>query len=106
MHKAMPVMTQESPATTHYFWSFGRDIHPANEEFSAKLRAGIEYAFAEEDKPMIALQQAQVGERDIMSMRPVLLAGAAGDSGPVIAVRWLRNLIAQYTLRVRRRSGT
>src|SRR3546814_1549314 len=87
MHTSIHVMTPESPDTTHYFWAFGRDIHPDNEEFSAKLRAGVEYAFEEEDKPMIALQQAQVGDRDIMSMRPVLLAGDAGDAGAVRARR-------------------
>src|SRR3546814_8148786 len=84
-------MKPKSPATNHYFWSFGRDIHPDDEEFSAKLRVGIEYAFEEEDKPMIALQQAQVGGQDIMSMRPVLLAG---DAGAVRARRMLRKLIA------------
>src|SRR3546814_10907941 len=51
--------------------------------------------FRSEDKPMIALQQAQVGDRDIMSMRPVLLAGDAGDAGAVRARRMLRKLIAQ-----------
>src|SRR3546814_12355277 len=81
MHTSIHVMTPESPDTTHYLWAFGRDIHPDNEEFSATLRAGIEYAFEEEDKPMIALQQAQVGDRDIMSMRPLLLAGDDGDDG-------------------------
>src|SRR3546814_19091412 len=93
MHPSIHVMTPESPDTTHYFWAFGRDIHPDNEEFSAKLRAGIEYAFEEEDKPMIALQQAQVGDRDIMSMRPVLLAGDAGAAGAVPARRMPRNLL-------------
>src|SRR3546814_4768036 len=44
---------------------------------------------------MIALQQAQVGDRDIMSMRPVLLAGDAGDAGAVRDRRMLRKLIAQ-----------
>src|SRR3546814_1623268 len=92
MHTSIHVMTPESPDTTHYFWAFGRDIHPDNEEFSATLRAGIEYAFEEEDKPMIALQQAQVGDRVIMSMRPVLLAG---DAGAVRARRMMRKLIAQ-----------
>src|SRR3546814_11551759 len=78
MHTSIHVMTPESPDTTHYFWAFGRDIHPDNEGFSAKLRAGIEYAFAAEDKPMSALQQAQVGDGDIMPMRPGLPAGGAG----------------------------
>src|SRR3546814_13197635 len=84
VHTSIHVMTPESPDTTQYFWAFGRDIHPDNEEFSAKLRAGIEYAFEEEDKPMIAIQHAQVGERDVMSMRTVPLAGDAGEAGSVL----------------------
>src|SRR3546814_11185030 len=106
------VMTPESPDTTHYFWAFGRDIHPDDEAFSAKLRVGIEYAFEEEDKPMIALQPAQVGGQDIMSMLPVLLAGHAA----AVRVRpLLRQLFAHETSyagagarahQVKRRRGT
>src|SRR3546814_18986540 len=95
MHMAIHVMTPESPDTTHYFWAFGRDTHPDNEEFSAKLRDGIEYAFEAEAKPMTALQQAQVGDRALISMRPVLLAGHAGDAGQVSARWMLGKLLAQ-----------
>src|SRR3546814_1659645 len=55
----------DAGVTGHHTLFLGfRARHPSgHKEFSAKLRAGIEYAFEEEDKPMIALQQAQVGDR-------------------------------------------
>lgn len=90
-HTSVHVMTPESEHATHYFWAFGRDVRPDDEAFSNQIRAGIASAFENEDKPMIAIQQAQIGAQDLMSLSPVLLAG---DAGAVLARRVLRQLIA------------
>lgn len=84
-------MTPETETTTHYFWAGTRSFRTDDEELSAQMLAGGNFAFIEEDKPMIEAQQAMMGTTDLFSLKPVMLAG---DDAPVHARRVLSRLIA------------
>lgn len=84
-------MTPETARTTHYFWASCRSFRLGEPGLSEIIRAGIEAAFATEDKPMIEAQQEMMGASDFWSLKPVLLQG---DAAAVMARRTLARLIA------------
>lgn len=89
---AMHAITPETDRTSHYFFAQARNMLLEDEEADATLRGILENAFRKEDEPMIAAQQARMGEvTEIMDLDPVLLKS---DGAPVAARRVLDALIA------------
>ena len=81
--------TPETTGRTHYwYWStrnFAIDPHA-----NAAIRPVIEFAFSQQDKPMLEAQQRRIGGAKFWSLKPMLLAG---DAGAVRARRKLDALI-------------
>lgn len=68
------------PATagfTHYFFCSTRRFQVDDADFTDFLRATINRAFVEEDKPMIELQQQRMGTADLWDLNPILLPSDA-----------------------------
>lgn len=84
------LVTPETAGRTHYwYWStrgFAIDPH-----VNAAIRPIVEFAFAQQDKPMLEAQQRRIGGASFWSLKPVLLPG---DAGAVRARRKLDALIA------------
>ncbi len=76
-------MVPETPASTHYFYCNTRPYLTEDEGFTAFLRKTLAAAFANEDKPMIELQQQRIGDADFMALGPALLSVDA----PAVRVR-------------------
>lgn len=85
------IMTPETETTTHYFWASSRNYRVDDTALTDAIQAGLEAAFENEDKPMLAAQQTMMGNAEFWSLNPVLLAG---DAGGVRARRVLARLIA------------
>lgn len=85
------IMTPETETTTHYFWAASRNYRRDDAGLSQAMQEGFTAAFENEDKPMIAAQQVNMGTTDFWALKPVLLAG---DAGGVRARRVLSGLIA------------
>lgn len=79
--------TPESAERTHYwYWAtrnFAIDPHA-----NAAIKPMIDFAFSQQDKPMLEAQQRRIGAAEFWSLHPVLLPGDAG------AVRVRRKLDA------------
>lgn len=84
-------MTPESASATHYFYCFTRGYRVDDVELTKAIKALLEAAFVEEDKPMIEAQQCMMGTSDLWALRPALLAI---DNAAVRARRQLEKLIA------------
>ncbi|QCI92518.1 aromatic ring-hydroxylating dioxygenase subunit alpha [Novosphingobium sp. EMRT-2] len=82
--------TPETPDTTHYFWATARDFALGNAQFAAGMRAALEYAFEQEDMPIIRDSHRLMRQRDFWDLRPLILNG---DGGGVRARRMLQRLI-------------
>lgn len=88
---AMHAVTPETDRTSHYFFAQSRNMLLDDEEADEILYGILENAFLNEDEPMIAAQQARMGEvTDVMELKPVLLKS---DGAPVAARRALDALI-------------
>ena len=87
------LFTPETAASTHYFFSicFPRAMGPMGEQMANEQIRYLRAPFETEDLPMLEMQQQNIGDADLMSLRPVLLAG---DAGGVRARRVLAGLIA------------
>ncbi len=84
------LLTPESATTTHYFYCHCRGYSIDDPEVDKMVRNWQRVAFSEQDKPMLEVQQACLGEAtDILAMKPVLLSSDAG------AVRIRRRLKAR-----------
>ena len=81
--------TPETAATTHYWYWSTRDF-AVTAEANAFIRPIIEGVFANEDKPMLEMQQRRIGISDFWSLKPVLLPA---DAGAARVRRKLRALI-------------
>ena len=79
--------TPELAVRTHYWYWSSRGF-AVSAEANAMIRPIIENAFRGEDKPMLEAQQRNMGDSDLWSLKPVLLAHDAG------AVRCRRKLEA------------
>jgi phenylpropionate dioxygenase-like ring-hydroxylating dioxygenase large terminal subunit len=66
-------MTPETATSSHYFYRVWRNYRQDDEALSRGMREAVRVAFEDEDKMMIELQQAAVGNDDFMSMKPALL---------------------------------
>lgn len=87
------LLTPETETTSHYHFASARPpgsvSDAATDTELARLRR---IAFAEQDKPIVDAQQQVVGEQDLWSMNPVLLAV---DAGPVRMRRTMERLIRE-----------
>jgi phenylpropionate dioxygenase-like ring-hydroxylating dioxygenase large terminal subunit len=88
--------TPETAGRTHY-WYWSTRNFAISAEANAAIRPLIEFAFSQQDKPMLEAQQRRIGDAEFWSLKPVLLAG---DAGAVRARRKLDALIAAEATRV------
>ena len=72
------IMTPETDTTTHYFFFSSRNYLMDDVEYNKAKMEGMEYAFVEEDKPMIEAQQNEMAGEDFWDLDPVLLSSDAG----------------------------
>lgn len=83
-------LTPETSTTTHYFLRAGQSIDPKNSGLTATMKLGTLHVFQTEDIAMIETQQRNLGDADLMDMKPVILRA---DSGAVRARRILAKKI-------------
>ena len=67
------LLTPIDEMNTHYFFALGRNVAIDSHEAQAGMMAFARQAFEQEDEPMIAACQEQMGTTDLFSLRPVLL---------------------------------
>lgn len=79
--------TPETGERTHY-WYWSTRNFAISPQANAAIAPMIEFAFSQQDKPMLEAQQQRIGQADFWSLKPVLLPGDAG------AVRVRRKLDA------------
>ncbi len=84
-------LTPVSPTRSLYFWTVCYNHAIDDPEVAAFWQGSIDYAFAAQDKPMIEAQQAAIGDRDVISLKPV---GIPADMSGAKARRALARLIA------------
>jgi phenylpropionate dioxygenase-like ring-hydroxylating dioxygenase large terminal subunit len=87
---SLHAFTPETPDTTHYFWATARDFALGDAEFSAGMRGALEFAFEQEDMPLIRDSHRLMRGQDFWDLRPLVLGG---DGGGVRARRMLQRLI-------------
>jgi vanillate O-demethylase monooxygenase subunit len=84
------IVAAETPTTCHYFFANSRDFAVGDAAVDEQVREWQRVGFAEQDKPMLEAQQRMIGDADIMSLGPALMAT---DAGPVRIRRVLESLI-------------
>lgn len=84
------LLTPVDATTTIYRWIIFRNFSTDNAEVTRQVETLVEYAFREEDEPMLRAVQAQMAGRDFWDLAPLLLPG---DKAAVLARRTLRRLI-------------
>lgn len=67
------LLTPIDESHTHYFFAMGRNVAIDVPEAHAGMMEFARRAFEEEDEPMIAACQEQMGTTDLFSLKPVLL---------------------------------
>ncbi len=67
--------TPETEATTHFFFAFSlpMEMREAGRQKLERMAKALMYPFEKEDVPMVEDQQQIIGDKDLMSMRPMLL---------------------------------
>jgi len=88
------ILTPETRSTSHYFFASTRDYAVDDAELNETTRRIRAHIFSTEDEPMIAAQQARIGDRDFWSLKPALLRI---DEGAVLVRRRMEALIAAET---------
>ena len=92
------LVTPETEFTSHYFWTLGRNVKrddPVLHEMLVEAGNGI---FNEEDKPMIELQQAEMGRS--ADLRGSEAALVSADAAAMRARATLRQLLAKEAEKV------
>jgi vanillate O-demethylase monooxygenase subunit len=84
--------TPESAGRTHYFYSiaFPRAMGPLADELATQNVVALRAPFEQEDKPIVEAVGRRMGGAELVSLKPVLLAG---DAAAVRARRLLQGLI-------------
>ena len=85
------ILTPETASTSHYFFASTRDFACDDAQLNERTRQTRARIFATEDEPMIAAQQARIGNADFWSLNPALLRI---DQGAVLVRRRMDALIA------------
>ena len=86
------ILAPETENSTHYLWAACRDFALDDYDLDAMIRAPIEHAFVNEDRPMIEDVQRNMRGRSFEEMRPLMLAS---DEGAVRARRLLDDFRAR-----------
>lgn len=84
------IVSAETATTCHYFFANSRDFAVGDAAVDARVREWQRIGFVEQDKPMLEAQQRAIGDADLMSLGPALMAT---DAGPVRIRRILDALI-------------
>lgn len=71
------LLTPASDSETHYFWVTARNFAIGDEAVSKAMEAQVRQAFENEDEPIIEAVADYMGSPDLLSLKPVLLAGDA-----------------------------
>lgn len=85
------LLTPETEATTHYFWTVSRTALVDDAGLDAMLRAGVTHAFQHEDEPMIRAVFNRMHGKSLSELSPALLPQ---DEAAVRARRILASKIA------------
>lgn len=85
------ILSPETSSTSHYFFASTRDFALDDVALNEATRQARAHIFATEDEPMIAAQQARIGNADFWSLKPALLRI---DQGAVLVRRRMDGLIA------------
>ena len=88
---SLHAFTPETGGSTHYLWAVARDFKLGDEEFSAVMRGALEYAFEQEDMPIIRDAHRLMAGQDFWELKPLVLTG---DRGGMRARRVLKRLIS------------
>lgn len=78
------ILTPETATSTHYFWAASRDFGLDDPDLDDSIKAVIDKAFGQEDRPMLEAIQLRMGARHFDEMKPLLLPF---DEGAVRARR-------------------
>ena len=85
------IITPETAGTTHYFFASTRNFRVDDAAFNEEIRQTRAHIFSTEDEPMIAAQQARIGDSDFWSLKPALMKI---DGGAVMVRRRMEAMIA------------
>ena len=85
LHLATP-----ETATSAHYWYWSIRNFAISPEANSQIQKFIEFAFVQQDKPMLEAQQRAMQGREFWSLRPILLAS---DAGAVRARRKLDQLV-------------
>jgi phenylpropionate dioxygenase-like ring-hydroxylating dioxygenase large terminal subunit len=66
-------VTPETETTSHYFWGIARPFQLNNPELDVQMKFGANYAFQQQDEPMLEAIQKESGAQDFWKMRPALI---------------------------------
>ncbi len=67
------LLTPETSASTHYLFAGARDFGLYSDELDAGLKASLEAAFVDEDRPLLEQIERNMGGRLFADMRPLIL---------------------------------
>lgn len=90
--QSLHLFTPETEASTHYFYVSSIAREKADADIANRFATALAHVFAQEDKPIIDAQAANIGDADFEALKPALMAI---DKGPVLARRRLKQLIAE-----------
>jgi len=86
------LLTPVNETQTIYRWMLFRNFAKEQPQISKALEDLVEYAFTQEDEPMLKAVQTRMAGRDFWEMKPLLLPA---DKAAVIARRTLSRLVAE-----------
>jgi phenylpropionate dioxygenase-like ring-hydroxylating dioxygenase large terminal subunit len=84
------LLTPIDETTTIYRWVIFRNFAKEDGEITHQIEKLVEYAFREEDEPMLRAVQERMAGKDFWEMSPLLMPG---DKAAVLARRTLRRLL-------------
>ena len=67
------LLTPESEDTTHYFYSTSRNLRLDDQMLTNKLAELVEYAFTQEDEPMVRACYEMMGGKEFFSLTPAVI---------------------------------
>lgn len=71
------LLTPASDSETHYFWVSARNFAIGDQAVSDFMESQVKQAFETEDEPIIGAVADYMGTPDLLSLKPILLAGDA-----------------------------
>lgn len=90
-HEPWLILTPETETTTHCFYGNARRVDLEDRELDEVRRNHMRAVVEREDNPMIEAQQRFLGERSLLSLKPVILAC---DAGAIRVRREIEKMIA------------